>query len=493
MTRLILVLIIPFMAFATIEAQTPVKDGPDRPANEPDPALWTSKLSISATLAPKPLLKWELLPFARDRSSGNAALGYQRAIVLRPEWPRDPKKSQEQNDLMDQWGTLPVEQLPTAKMEAFLFAYRDLLSEVDESARRTTCDWQTEKLKAEEMTRLLPLVQGHRELQRIVSLRCRKELSEKNFADALRTLQTGFQMGKHVGEGSTLIEFLVGQAMSAIMIGRVDDWIGSENSPNLYWAFSTLPHPFINPRMALDGEVRFLESSLPQLRELERGPVSDELAMATLTNWYKNLGGRSAAERGGLENLATNVGIATMAAVQTPAARKFLIERGADKKDVDAMPPAQAVLLRSLNRHRDVWEEQVACFSLPISRAFQELDRIERTAKKARADHKDDTLFAVMSLLYPAVQKVHFAHARLIRRIELIRTLEALRLQIATDEGKIPDSLDNVTVVEVPKDPFTNRPFEYAPSKNGFRLVAPPLPGLGRGMGEHIYDITLRK
>jgi hypothetical protein len=480
-----------FPVAANSHAQPPVKDAPPGAVGrEPDPALWTTKLSITPTAAPKPLLKYELLPSARDRSLGNAAVGYQRAIILRPEWPRDPKKSQEQNDQLDQWAALPVEQLPTAKMEAFLTAYRDLLAEVDEAARRKTCDWQTEKLKAEEISRILPSVQGHRELQRVLSLKARMELGEKKFPEALRTLQTGFQMSKHVGEGSTLIEFLVGQAMASVMIGRVDDWVGRADSPNLYWSFTTLPKPLLNPRNALDGEARFQDAFLPGLKELERGPVSEEFAANTLTGWCKALSG---SDPTGLEDLASNFGVAAMAAVQGPAAKKDLLARGLAKKDVDAMPAAQAVLLRSVYRHRELWDEQVKCFSLPVHKGLAEMERIEQQVKKARAGAKDDALFAVMALLYPAVQKVHFAHARFERRVALVRALEAVRLQVAADAGAVPKALADVTAVPVPDDPFTGKPFEYTTTDGGFKLVAPPLPNYGRNMGEHIYDVTVRK
>jgi hypothetical protein len=156
------------------------------------------------------------------------------------------------------------------------------------------------------------------------------------------------------------------------------------------------------------------------------------------------------------------------------------------------MPAAQAVLLRSIYRHRGVWDDQVKCFSLPPHKAFLELERIDRQAKKARTEAKDDALFAVMTLLYPAVQKVHFAHARFERRVALVRALEAVRLQIAAD-GAIPKSLDAVAVVAVPEDPFTGKPFEYSATASGFKLVAPPLPGYGRNMGEQVYDVTLRR
>ena len=50
-------------------------------------------LTVSPTAAPVPALKYELLPKRRTLTPGNAALHYQRAYTLRPEWPRDPKEA----------------------------------------------------------------------------------------------------------------------------------------------------------------------------------------------------------------------------------------------------------------------------------------------------------------------------------------------------------------------------------------------------------------
>lgn len=488
--------LLPFAALAilvlTSNAQPPAKDGPAG-AREPDPALWTTKLTVTPSPAPKPALKFELLPPARERFAGNAAVGYQRAVILRPAWPRDPKQSQEQGETLNRWEQLPVEQLPSAKMGAFLIAYADMLDETTDAARRRSCEWQTDRLTAENISRLLPSVQGNREVMRILSLKCRMELGEKKFPDALHTLQTGFQMSKHVGEGSTLIELLVGQALASTMVGRVHDWVGREGSPNLYWALTALPRPFINPRPALDGEARFQESFLPMLKEMERGPVSEEAATTSLTTWVKTLAGGTAGELGGLEAFAQNFSVATMAAVQGPSAKKDLIARGLAKKDVDAMPNAQAVLLRTVYRHRDQWDDQVKLFSLPVHTALPEMEKIELQIKKAKADAKGDAIFAVMSLLYPAVQKVHFSHARLERRVAHLRALEAVRLQIAFDGGKVPAALADVTVVPIPDDPFTGKPFEYTAKADGFTLTAPRLKRNEPNLGEHVYEVTVRK
>ena len=62
----------------------PAKDGgtplPSKPGR--------TTLTVTPAAAPDPALRHELLPGLRDKSPGNAAVGYLRAAVLRPAWPR---------------------------------------------------------------------------------------------------------------------------------------------------------------------------------------------------------------------------------------------------------------------------------------------------------------------------------------------------------------------------------------------------------------------
>jgi hypothetical protein len=56
---------------------------------------------------------------------------------------------------------------------------------------------------------------------------------------------------------------------------------------------------------------------------------------------------------------------------------------------------------------------------------------------------------------------VWLAQTRLDRRIAALRVIEALRLHAATNGGNFPDKLADVTVVPVPDDPGTGKPFDF--------------------------------
>ena len=108
--------------------------------------------------------------------------------------------------------------------------------------------------------------------------RVKLELAEGRFDDALRTLQTGFQMARHVGEGPTLIQSLVGLAFAAIIVDAAAEWGTAPGSPNLYWALATLPNPLIDLRATVAGEAEVMANTFPPFREFEKGPVSEARA-----------------------------------------------------------------------------------------------------------------------------------------------------------------------------------------------------------------------
>lgn len=468
---------------------------PTTPAQTSTPGRTT--LTASPAAAPTPALRYELLPRPRDRAPGNAAVGYLRAAVLRPAWPRDPKEAQDLNDKTIRWEETPVDKLPVADVKEFLKTYREMFKEVDAAARMTYCDWhQGRELKPEDLAAILPGVQAEREVVRYLSFRCRVELAENRFDDAVRTLQTGFQLGKHVGEGRTSIEMLVGIALAGAMVGRADELVARPGSPNLYWALAGLPRPFIDPRPAMDGETEFLTSIIPGLRELEKGPVPEEQALRALEAAVRELGRAGEADGGeasGLEKLASAVGRAGVVAFQGPAAKKDLLGRGWPRKDVDAMSAAQAVILRAVSRHREAWDDQVKLFFAPYPVAAPEMARLAKQAR-GKANPKDDVLFTVFSLAYPAMQKIYQAHARLDRRLALLRAVEAVRLHAATHNGQPPRELADVTAVPVPDDPHTGKPFGYAVKGDTFTLTAPPPAGeRANGLTDHEYVVTVRK
>ena len=67
--------------------------------------------------------------------------------------------------------------------------------------------------------------------------------------------------------------------------------------------------------------------------------------------------------------------------------------------------------------------------------------------------------------------------ARLQRRIDLLRCVEAVRLYAASHKGTLPAALDGIREVPIPDDPVTGKAFRYTNEGGLAILEGPPPPG----------------
>jgi hypothetical protein len=306
----------------------------------------------------------------------------------------------------------------------------------------------------------------------------------------VRDIRTGIRMGKDVGEGATLIQSLVGIAVVAIFLNEVEQLIRRPNSPNLYWALTTLPRPLLDARSALEGEGRIFDNLFPNARALEKGPVSADRATAMLEEMLTAFNSMGAAAPGAPPGGLALAGYVTLHA---GPARKHLVELGWPAATVEKMPPAQAVALRAIAACRAMSDDQTKCFALPYPDARAELTKVRARADKLKKE-TGDPIVGVFALTLPAVEKVHDAHARTDRRVAALRVIEAVRLHAAAGGGKVPNALADIKAVPVPNDPYTDKPFEYAATGDGFTLTLPPPAGEKPSRSNHHrYEVTVRK
>jgi hypothetical protein len=500
MTRLLTCAMIAALTALVVAAQpTPPKDltkdaQPGAAAPAPPPNV--INLTISPAAAPVPALKYELLPRLRDRTTGNAAIDYYRAGMLRPNWPRDPEESRKQDEMVSQWEEGPIEKLPIVDVKKFLFGYDATFRALDQAARCDRCDWElNRKATAGNLLDTLPEVQQYREITRFNRLRIRLDLAENDYDGAIRGLQSGLRMGKSVAEGPTMIHMLVGIALVGVHTGAAEEWVQRPGSPNLYWALTTLPRPFIDPRPALEGEAAMAAGLFPGLKDLEKGPVSADQANRVLEELIATLR-KTAADEDQANDAAGaigKVGLAAFVALYAADARKQLVELGRPAAEVEKMPPAQVVVLRAVSVHRAVYDDQIKCFHLPYSEGTAELTRARERAGRL-IDRKDgDPLVRMFTLAAPAVEKLYHAFARTERRLVGLRVVEAVRLHAAANNGKPPKALSDITLVPVPDDPNRGKPFEYKADGQAFTLNAPPPPGWGANPAWSFrYEVTIR-
>lgn len=447
-------------------------------------------LIIYPAAEPVPALRYRLLPEVRDLSPGNAATLYYRACS--PEWFSAHRREKDALEKMQAWLKVPLKELPRDEVRRFLPGLA--LSEVALAARREYCDWElTSRVRKDGIALLLPELSTFREFANLLSLQARLEMAEGKYAAAVRTLETGFALARHVSDGPTLLHGLVGAAILQVLSARLQELSELPDAPNLYWALTTLPRPFIDLRRAMQGERLFLENLFPGLREALTDPKTPPLSAEQSAEWLERLlGGLRMAEgeaAGG--GLVERLGIAALVARAHPEARRFLLAGGRTEEQVKAMTALQAVLMFEVANYERIYDDVLKWQGLPYWEARPGLQRVEQRLKEAKAQMEVGTIMATM--LIPAFTKVKETQTRAERRLAALRCVEAIRLYAAHD-GKLPAALSDIRAVPVPVDPFTGKPFEYE-AKDDKAVLAGPPPGGDKPTASNAlrYELTLKR
>jgi hypothetical protein len=451
---------------------------------QPEP-LKPIELTLHPAAAPTPALKYRLVPELRDLTPGNALVLYYRAFS--PEWMQHRKP--EMAKAIDQWLENPKQQ--PGKELRWIENYKGL-QEIDLGARRQYCDWEmADRLRKDGIAFLLPDIQAFRGFANILAIRIRFEIADGHYDKAAHSLQTGLRLARDMGEGPTLIQALVGIAIGAVMLNQVDEWVQTPGSPNLYWALTNLPHPFVSLRRPMEGERMVVDSLFPSLREILADPKATPLAPQQLQAQMEKVGSVLAMEGAGevWENRAL---YAPAVAKAYPGAKRFLLGQGWTAEQVEAMPMLQAVLMHQVHTYDRLYDEMMKWEGLPYWEMRPGLERSEKLLKQEKAAGEVSAVLA--TLLLPAVQKVFFAQTRLERKIAALRCVEALRLYAAAHDGKLPAALSDITEVPVPLDPVTGRPFNYKVDGDKATLSAPPPAGEQPGPGNALrYELTMAR
>lgn len=410
-------------------------------------------------------LKHQLTPEVRDVTRGNAATHYYQAFLIMGKG-----MTAEQATQLHRWASLPIKDLPKAEVRNLLNGYGAVLAEVDLAASCDHCDWEmTDRLRRHGIGTLLPEVQRLRELGNLIRLRAHLEIAEGKFDDAVASIRTGLVLARHATQGPTLISALVGIAIAGVMLEQVEFLVSEPGAPNLYWALAALPSPFIDIQRAMQGERLFIEHLFPHARGPRRySPLSGQ-ELQKLQDNFLSVTEIAGGVRG---DWKARLAFAALAAKMYPDARKRLLARGAKPAEIDAIPIVQVALLDSIDEYERSMDDFLKWTNLPFWQAREGLLAAEAKLREKRGTEFGPHSLALM--LLPATTKVHQAQARLERRLMALRTVEAIRLQAATNANKFPESLDAIKVVPLPLDPVTGKSFEFKRKGDQAELAGPP-------------------
>lgn len=459
-------------------------------AAEEEPLYRLVRVTVRPAAPSVPALRYHLLPELIEVRAGNAALAYYRSFAPESTIYTRPEIARKLGELELKPGTKPPAEFRWVLDARFL-------EEVDRGARRSYCDWEmNERLREKGIAAPMPDLQSLRRVAQVLQLRARFEMFDGKPEQVQHTLQTGLMLGRHVSEGPTLIQSLVGTAITTLMLNEVDEWIGRPNAPSLYWPLTDLPRPYIDLRHPLQGEKLMMEQLLPGLRASSQGDRLEPLSLEQLRKMpTHSLALLEGSAPGSGKDWATRTAFALLAARVYPSARQALIARGKKPQEVDRLPMLQVVLLEELSNYDRLYDDMRKWWGVPYWEARRGLQNSERGLRQMRAQTSQLKTPAILAgLLLPAVQSVFLAAARTDRHIDLLRCIEALRLHAAAHDGRLPDRLEDVKEVPIPHDPVTGKPFEYAVKGNRATLYGPPPKGQQPSHSNAVkYEITLEK
>jgi hypothetical protein len=450
------------------------------------PAEEVVRVAIRTAAAPVPALKYEFLPEVRDQVSGNAVVHYHRAADMAGKRLTFDKPDEGPT----KWLEMPIRDLPLDEVRLFVDREQRAFQELELAARCDQCDWQIrEGAKTQGYTFLFPDLQKLREFANFLKLRARLEIAEGNASEAVRTLRVGFTMAKHADQANIMISALVGAAIAQLMIDQALELIQIQGAPNLYWALTDLPQPFINLRMPMQMERLMVHGYFAPFQEGGIDIRTTPLSVEQFQERFEHFMGSPPHQR-----TEFRLYLIAVTAKAYPQAKRFLLSQGLATETVEAMPRIQAVYLFSLAEYDRLFDEMLKWQGLPYWQAHPGLEKAEQSLRQERVKEGELERLPLAGYFLPALQRVFMATAKVDRRIAALRCIETIRLYAAAHDGKLPGALSEITEVPIPIDPVTGKAFDYQFEEGKAVLSAPPPAGEKPHSGNYLkYELTLAK
>ncbi len=442
--------------------QQPPAAAPAKPAG--NAAIETIELVVAPAAEPRPALKYRLIPAPHERTPGNAAQYYYRALLHQSSGSQE--YWQKATDRAAAWEASDPRTYPDTEVFAWLNGQSAALSQLKVAAFREYCDWdlRVQDLRGmETISFLLHDTQQCRQLARTIKLQAHAEIMDGRIPEAFQTLRLGYQLAHDVAQPPLLINGLVGVAI-ANMMNQELLLLMQYSQANYYWALTALPQPLVDLRPALQFEMNMPHQLFPFLKDAETAERSPEEWRKVVLDTIKGMDGLASGDAG-LAVWQNELAATALAAKLYPVAKQQLIEGGMDRERVEAMPVGQVIAIQTARALEHAYHEVFKLSLLPYDEASRRLPEVTRQLEqdvlRPEATLSGKSGIPVAGLLIPSIQNVMHAQGRLARDFASLQAIEAIRMHAAASDGQLPARLADVTVVPVPNDPLTGQPFAY--------------------------------
>lgn len=399
-------------------------------------------LFVRPMAAPRPALRYQLLPELGELNPGNAAQDYLKCFMeQRPLFYGKEGVARRNRFRRMSLLELRLEDMAEYRSSPLRWA--------DGAARMATIDWQALRSLEDGPTNAVPAeVAPLQILAEALQVRFRFEVAKHRFDDAIVTAKTMLALSRHLGEHPSEIAALVGLGTAHLALETLEEMVQQADCPNLYWALTDLPCPLVDLRKGLQGDRLMVAAALRPIRE--DAPMADAEIGAFVGRFSGII--NFARERAGLPPRSPRAWLQGRVKDQggLSDARRRLVDGGLSPKLADRFPPAQVILLDERRDYEIRRDDRCKLLTLSLPEFDAQAGFDERTPE-------GHGLFVA---LLPNVGKLRRAQGRLEQQVAMLRQVEALRLHAADHDGKLPAGLSDLRV-PLPVDPFTGQPFAY--------------------------------
>ncbi|MGA2585119.1 MAG: hypothetical protein ABSG31_17740 [Tepidisphaeraceae bacterium] len=373
----------------------------------------TQTFELDAIAPPTPALKYQLMFDPVDSTSGNAAMAYTQAVLLLDKDAATdiPAALQAGDDTFD------------ALAQSVYTKNQRVFTTLEIAGHCDSCDWQV-TFGPHHIDSDVTQLRAIHMLANLIQIRAKQLIHAGNVDDALATLQLGYELCDRTCQRPLFLSAYLSFVMTISMDNQTAELMNLPDSPNLYWALVSLPHPQYEMRTALEGERKsalfhgadgMLTTPQDTAKMLQDASHDKDFAQAMqdAQTYYA-----------GTRNMSVD-----------------------DVKKLDQAMVFDTYQYELYSQHFDDWYK---LFALPLPEMMAGQEAIE---KKIAADPERWTI-------PPRIRQVQ-GLCRVERETAALTAVEAIRSYAAAKGGKLPAHLEDITDTPAPLNPWTAKPFDY--------------------------------
>src|SRR5262245_20363225 len=277
----------------------------------------TVRLTVRPAAAPRPAMKYQLLPEVREMNPGNGMQWYMRCFAEQRNFFFGKEGVAQRN----QYRAMSLAELKKANLTGY---GGSALTQADWAARLDHCDWEVlRRVQSDGLDMSQPELGPLKVLAVSLQVRFRIEVANGKWDDAVRTAKTMFALARHLGEYPAVAANLTGISFAQLALDALEEMVQQPGCPNLYWALTDLPTPLVELRRGVQGDRSLVEAELKALR------ADAPMTAAQLEEFVSRLSGGLgfAREQAGQEPQSLRAALATRVKVtsRVQAAHKRLV------------------------------------------------------------------------------------------------------------------------------------------------------------------------